>query len=135
VDGRVSPALRPFYRYCANCHQGRDTLPPNFLYGDAAQVAANLAQCAPRIYYRLGMWQLAAPDRPKTPMPPLLALHGLGIAEEQWRGNAELAAMRRSMEEILKTRGARAPQPDDYAGMAYESLPACPGAPEPGTSS
>jgi hypothetical protein len=125
INPAASPALRPFYRYCANCHQSRDTLPPNFLYGDAAQVSAKLAQCAPRIHYRLAMWQLAAPDRPKTPMPPALALHGFGLTEAQWNGNADLASLRRSVEAMLKTRTGKVPKLGDYARLPYESLPAC----------
>jgi len=129
TNAAASPALQPFYRYCANCHQTRDTLPPNFLYGDAEQVAAKLAQCAPRIYFRLGMWLLAAQDRPKTPMPPALALHGFGLTEAQWSGNADLASMRRSVEDMLKTRSGKVPKLGDYAGLPYESLPACLAAP------
>lgn len=62
--------LRDFYRYCAQCHLTPERNPPNFLAGDAQQVGAQLAHCAPRIYVRLAMGRNNAEARARTPMPP-----------------------------------------------------------------
>ena len=50
--------LKSFGKYCAKCHFGLETFPPNFLYGEPQHVKANLNRCAERIFFRLEMWRL-----------------------------------------------------------------------------
>ena len=79
-DFEAMPPLPPqaveFQRHCASCHRTAERLPPNFLAGDAERVTASLAQCAPRIFVRLAMWQTPPTGRDKVPMPPPLASRG-----------------------------------------------------------
>lgn len=79
--------MRPFYQYCSTCHQTAELVPPNILAGTAEQVSANLAHCAERLYVRVSMGRVAEEQRPKTPMPPSLALHALnnGAAAPIWQ--------------------------------------------------
>ena len=87
------PALKSFRQYCAKCHQGEDTFPPNFLHGSPQEVQAQMNHCSERIFFRLEMWRLRAPERPETPMPPSDALRRLDIAPEQWASHADLALL------------------------------------------
>lgn len=106
-----------FRRHCGQCHDTPESAPPNFLRGDAAGIEARLAQCAPRIYYRLSMWDVAEAHRGKTPMPPLAGLDGAA-----WTRSPE----RRQL--LDHARGLLIAQRIDPAGItrrAFESLPAC----------
>jgi hypothetical protein len=118
-------ALQPFYRYCATCHQTADRFPPNFLQGSAAQVAANLAHCAPRIYARLTMWQIDPTERAKTPMPPHFALRGFHVSPENWRSSSELAALTSYVERALQTETGKTPRLHEVLQPGYENLRAC----------
>jgi len=118
-------SLQPFYRYCATCHQTSDRFPPNFLQGSPAQVTANLAQCAPRLYVRLSMWQTDPTERPKTPMPPFFALHGFHFSPEAWRKSSELASLTSYVERALQTETGKAPRLQDVLQPGYENLRTC----------
>ena len=72
----LPPQAAEFQTHCAACHRTAERLPPNFLAGDAERVTASLAQCAPRIFVRLAMWQTPPAARDKVPMPPPLASQG-----------------------------------------------------------
>ncbi len=111
--------LQVFERYCATCHRTGAPFPPNFLYGSVDRVAANLAQCAPRIWYRLHMWQLAESQRPKTPMPPITMLHASKLSVERWRQSAEFAGLRKYVTKLLRSSDHGILHQD------YETLPAC----------
>lgn len=116
---------RKFFSYCAGCHQSHDAFPPNFLYGSASQVAANLRQCAERIYFRLSMWQVTETERPKTPMPPALALDRLRLPSEQWATSPDLAAMTSYIAEVLHADGRPVPTPAQMVVKDYETMKPC----------
>lgn len=112
---RITPALRPFFRHCAACHDTRADAPPGFLSGDLATIEANLARCAPRIRYRLAMWDLPPQRRGKVPMPPPSA----AAAWERQPPIEDLAHMRALLAQLSR-QGAGTPLPP-----RYESLPPC----------
>jgi hypothetical protein len=58
--------LQPFFRYCALCHLTHERFPPNFLAGNASQVAETLRQCAPRMLGRLSAWRTPVEQRIKS---------------------------------------------------------------------
>lgn len=111
-------------RYCARCHDTADPFPPNFLHGDASQVERNLAQCAPRMYFRLDMWMHATDARAKTPMPPVNALSTFDLDEARWTRHADLSALRAEVKHIVAQRGDGL-TPAGILGGAYETLPPC----------
>ena len=121
----AGPALQGFYRYCAACHLTRETFPPNFLYGNARQVAANLSHCAERMFFRLSMWQLPVEDRPKTPMPPALRLQGMGHDLAKWPASAELTGLKQYAAGLLQAHTGSVPLLTDLMARNYESLRAC----------
>ena len=86
-------AVQDFLRTAVPVTGVPTAFPPNYLHGDASEIEARLAQCAPRILFRLRMWRLAPAERAKTPMPPVHALPMLGRSEAQWRDGAELARL------------------------------------------
>jgi hypothetical protein len=116
--------LQPFFRYCAMCHLTREQFPPNFLSGDAAQLAENLRQCAPRMLVRLAAWRSPADQRVKSPMPPPTFLQGLGIPAQRWAGSEDLELLRDYVERLARREGKAsdggAPWNNDY-----EALPRC----------
>jgi len=132
AERAVAAAAGPvgaFRRRCGQCHDTPEPPPPNFLHGDSAAVAERLAQCAPRIYYRLSMWDLPTARRGKTPMPPLTALtesSGAGGAGgeggEAWTRSPERAQLLEYARGLLAARGA-----DPVATLVrpFESLPVC----------
>lgn len=119
------PAIRTLYQYCGRCHATPEVSPPNFLYGDQDRVRANLARCAERIFYRLDLWRLPAPERSKTPMPPIHALHALGLTAETWPGDPHLALLRQHAAGLLRKETGREPRLADFETRGYESLRSC----------
>ena len=118
--------IQAFQRHCATCHRTAGPFPPNFLYGEVDRVAENMTQCAPRIWYRLRMWQLPEDQRPKTPMPPITMLHASTILVEQWRESEELAGLQRYVADLLSSRNEKeAPWRDELIHRDYETLPEC----------
>lgn len=124
-DAAAVPALTPFYRYCATCHQSIDRSPPNFLQGTTGQVAANIEHCAQRLYVRLSMWGASAEERAKTPMPPVYALYRLHTTPEAWRSGADLIALRTYVEGILQKQQGSLPRNDEIVRGGYEKLRPC----------
>jgi len=58
---RCAPSNKPagdqtFLSLLRNVPSDARVVSPNFLYGDADTVEANIKQCAERIYFRLAMW-------------------------------------------------------------------------------
>jgi hypothetical protein len=119
------PAVQALYQYCARCHATPEVSPPNFLYGDAGQVRANLARCAERIFYRLDVWRLPAGERPKTPMPPVHALTGRGLTAESWPADPALALLRQHAAGLLRAETGAAPRLVDLEARGYENLRSC----------
>lgn len=124
-DDQTTVSLQGFYRHCATCHLTREEFPPNFLYGDANQVSKNLVQCAERLYFRLSMWQLGAEERPRTPMPPVHALHAVNLSPEKWRDSPQLESLKRYVVNILELKGVNKTKPEAVITQSYETLRPC----------
>jgi len=120
----VAASHAGFFRYCAECHTGSERAPPNFLLGDADEVEAKLRHCAPRIYFRLSMWQRAADARAKTPMPPDSAVQRFKFTPAAWRDGGALSGLILSANERLRAEAGTA-QGDALLRQSYESLRAC----------
>ncbi len=129
VSLKEKGAVRTFYRYCATCHRTPSNSPPNFLYGDATEVRAKLTQCAPRILFRLHMWQLSADARPKSPMPPTSVLRSARLSKERWRTGDELAQLKQYVTELMGLSGESTSDPKELIATGYENTPGC--LPEP----
>jgi hypothetical protein len=121
----AAAGIKTFYRYCALCHETPEPTPPNFLYGPPERVRANLAHCAERIFFRLGMWRLTPDERPKTPMPPTNALPGLHLSAASWPQDPDLEALRRYVTGLLTGETGRAPSLEALDSRGYDSLRAC----------
>jgi hypothetical protein len=126
VDAAVlgNKKLQPFFRYCATCHFTGEQFPPNFLSGEASQVAENLRRCAPRMLVRLSAWRTPTEQRLKSPMPPATALPALGTTPQQWAASEELEQLRTYVEDLALGKG----RPSDASAAAaegYEGLPSC----------
>lgn len=126
VPAGTAPAvrLRPLYRNCALCHQTPERFPPNFLAGDTQRVAANLRQCAPRIWARLAQWHDAPAQRAKSPMPPLTHLAALDSSASRWRAGEDYRAIRALIEPLLQAQGLPT-SPAELLINGYETLPSC----------
>ncbi len=115
---------QPFFQYCALCHLTHEQFPPNFLLGNASQVAENLRRCAPRMLVRLSAWGTPIEQRVKSPMPPVTALPGLGTTTHRWADSEELELLRAYVEGLSRQEG----QPSTVAELlkeGYEALPRC----------
>ncbi|MGH8665277.1 MAG: hypothetical protein ACREUX_13535 [Burkholderiales bacterium] len=116
VPAAIPESLRPFYTHCAACHDMPTASPPGFLHGSIETVTRNIARCAPRIRYRLAMWQLPAESRSKTPMPP-------PVFVPAWERAAPRADIERMIDYAIRampvTATGRAPE------RGYEALPQC----------
>jgi hypothetical protein len=113
-----------FHRYCRECHLSNERAPPNYLFGDADEVEAKLKHCAPRIYYRLAMWQRAGESRAKTPMPPEIAVRRFNLADAAWRDGGTLSSLLLSIDDRLQAEGG-GQGGDAVLRQSYESLRAC----------
>lgn len=125
VNAPVEPALQAFYPYCATCHQTAETFPPNFLAGNGAQVAARLRQCAPRLYVRLAMADLAPEQRDKTPMPPESMLPAFATNSDRWRNSAARKTLLAQVSDWLRTETGRPPNLNELLAGGYEALRPC----------
>ena len=114
-----------FHRYCAECHLSAERAPPNFLLGDANEVEAKLRHCAPRIFYRLSMWQRGPEARAKTPMPPEISLRHFKLADGAWRDGGALSSLILSVNERLQTEAGSVQGGDALLRQSYESLRSC----------
>jgi hypothetical protein len=90
----ASREVATLFRNCGGCHTAPQAFPPGFLHGRGAQLAANIAACAPRMLYRLSMWATPPAARSKTPMPPPASAHAADFAR-----SAEFAALRPWLEQ------------------------------------
>ncbi len=123
VDRAVAASPGPvgaFRQRCGPCHDTPEAAPPNFLHGDIDVVATRLARCAPRIYYRLSMWDVAEDRRGKTPMPPLSALAGMDA--DAWARSPERRQLLAHASGLLLAQGV---DPAGIVRRRFENLPAC----------
>jgi hypothetical protein len=127
-DNEAMPPLPPlaaeFEAHCAACHRTAERLPPNFLAGDANRVTASLAQCAPRIFVRLAMWQTPPAARDKVPMPPPLASRG-GIPWIQTAPDPAIGALQSLVAGWLRAETGRSPDLTEMLVHGYENLRPC----------
>ena len=110
----------PYESRCGSCHHTPDSTPPNFLSGDVRRVKQALQSCAPRIFVRLAMADVAPDVRQKTPMPPETAR---GHAQQPFA--ADIRVLRTRVESMLKEEYGRVPPLDELLRRGYESLRPC----------
>lgn len=122
-EGAVAKPAAIFEPECGNCHHTDEITPPNFLAGDARRVSDALDSCAPRMLVRLAMQQVPVIERDKTPMPPDPVL--LPGQRPQARKSASLTALRRDIEERLRTEYGRVPAVAELLKNGYENLRPC----------
>jgi hypothetical protein len=125
----VSPLTLPapaaeFESRCAACHRTPERFPPNFLAGDRERVSASLAQCAPRIFVRLAMWQTPPAARDKVPMPPPQASRG-GSPWTQTAPDPAIAVLQGTVAGWLRAETGRAPDAAEMLTRGYENLRPC----------
>jgi hypothetical protein len=116
--------LQPFFRYCGLCHLTNERFPPNFLKGDAREVAENLRHCAPRMLTRLSAWHEPVEHRSKSPMPPATAVQALGTTLERWTRSDDLELLRSHVEALARQDG-RPTNVEELLKEGYEALPSC----------
>lgn len=121
----MEAGLQRFFPYCATCHQSAETFPPNFLTGNDAQVAARLRQCAPRLYVRLAMADLAPEQRDKTPMPPESMLPAFATDVGHWKNSPARAALLAQVGDWLHAETGRPPNLTELLAGGYEALRSC----------
>ena len=129
ADDAVVAAVVPaqataFVAPCAACHRTADRSLPNFLAGDSDRISASLAQCAPRMFVRLSMWQSPATSRAKVPMPPPRASHG-GTVSMQTAPDPSVPALQATVAEWLRAESGRAPDLAAMLARGYENLRPC----------
>ncbi len=125
ASGPVEPAVQGFYPYCAACHQTAETFPPNFLTGTGPQVAARLHQCAPRLYVRLAMADVAPEHRDKTPMPPESMLPAFATDRAAWRASPARQALLAQVGRWLQAETGQPPNLTQLLAGGYEALRPC----------
>jgi hypothetical protein len=113
-----------FQSHCGACHRTPERFPPNFLAGDAQRVSASLAQCAPRIFVRLAMWQTPASARDKVPMPPPLASRG-GRPSAEHVPDPAFAVLQSTVANWLRAETGRLPDAAEMLARGYENLRPC----------
>ena len=94
---RDADPLTLWRTHCASCHDTTLPHPPNFLHGSLQHASARLQQCAPRIFVRLSMAEVAESQRRVAPMPPAAMLASRGISPQHWAKSPELAALKRDI--------------------------------------
>ena len=124
MDVQGSAALRTFTTYCGTCHRTTNAFPPNFLAGTSDEIEQRILRCAPRIRYRLSMWDLDADARPRTPMPPMHMVEALGIGTEEWRNGPQLASLREYVGNLMASQDTGL-DPLAFPDRDYIELPAC----------
>ena len=120
ADGAAQP-FAAFYPLCASCHATAERFPPNFLAGSPDRVAASVKHCAPRIYARLALWQVAPAAREKSPMPPPIA----ATRREAYEAPASLGGLERAAAELVRAESGAAPRLATMLADGYESLRPC----------
>jgi len=121
----MEAGIQGFYPYCAACHQSAETFPPNFLSGSGQQVTARLHQCAPRLYVRLAMADLAPDQRDKTPMPPETLLPAFATDVAGWRSSPARQSLLAQVGDWLRAETGRPPKLNELLAGGYEALRPC----------
>ncbi|HEX5862718.1 MAG TPA: hypothetical protein VF014_00340, partial [Casimicrobiaceae bacterium] len=87
-------------------------------------VSASLAQCAPRIFVRLAMWQTPPAARDKVPMPPPLASRD-GSPWTQTAPDPAIALLQSTVASWLRAETGRVPDAAEMLARGYENLRPC----------
>jgi hypothetical protein len=125
-EGAAVKAAAVFEPECGNCHHTDEITPPNFLTGDAGRVTDALNSCAPRMWVRLAMQDVPAAERDKSPMPPEpVLLPGQQPPAHNARKSASITAVRRDIQERLRTEYGRVPTVSELLKNGYENLRPC----------
>jgi hypothetical protein len=117
---RAADPLALWRAHCAGCHDTSLSHPPNFLHGSLQQASARLQRCAPRIFVRLSMAEVAEPQRRVAPMPPAAMLASRGISPGHWAKSPELAALKRDIATRLPPGATTR-----FLAQPYQQLPQC----------
>ncbi len=125
ADTPMEAGPQAFFPYCAACHRSAETFPPNFLTGNGTQVAARLRQCAPRLYVRLAMADLAPQQRDKTPMPPESMLPAFATDVAGWKNSPARAALLAQVGDWLRAENGQPPNLKALLADGYEALRPC----------
>ncbi|MCG2576313.1 hypothetical protein LZ012_04820 [Dechloromonas sp. XY25] len=125
ADTPMEAGVQGFFPYCATCHRSAETFPPNFLSGNATQVTARLRQCAPRLYVRLAMADLAPEQRDKTPMPPESMLPAFATDVAGWKNSPARAALLAQVDTWLRAESGQPPNLNALLANGYEALRPC----------
>lgn len=121
----LDEGIQRFYPYCATCHRSAETFPPNFLTGNGPQVVARLRHCAPRLFVRLAMADLAPDHRDKTPMPPESMLPAFASDIASWKNSPIRTALLDQVSDWLRAENGRPPNLNEMLAGGYESLRPC----------
>ena len=124
TPGPVPKPGTAFEKACAACHRTGGRFPPNFLAGDESQVSASLVQCAPRIFFRLSMWDVPTALRDKVPMPPPLASRK-GHPGIQTTIPRSIGMLRDTVAEWLRVETGQMPNLEEMVAHGYENLRPC----------
>ncbi|MBA3254255.1 MAG: hypothetical protein M3496_14775 [Pseudomonadota bacterium] len=124
VAAGIPAQATAFVAPCAACHRTAESSPPNFLAGDAQRISASLAQCAPRMFVRLAMWQSPAASRAKVPMPPPRASQR-GSFSIQATPDASIATLQATVAEWLRAESGQTPDLATMLARGYENLRPC----------
>jgi len=120
VASRDADPLALWRTHCASCHDTSLPHPPNFLHGSPQQVSARLRQCAPRIFVRLSMAEVAEPQRRVAPMPPAAMLASRGISPQHWADSPDRVTLKRDIAALLPAGAAVG-----LLAKPYAQLPQC----------
>ena len=125
ANSTMDTSVQGFYPYCATCHQSAETFPPNFLSGSGPQVASRLHHCAPRLYVRLAMADVAPDQRDKTPMPPESMLPAFASDVAAWKNSPARAALLAQVSAWLSAENGHPPNLNELLAGGYEALRPC----------
>lgn len=121
----------PFHRHYSACHCADRPFPPGISSGTPAQVPAKLNVCAPRVAFRLDLWNRESRERLLSPMPPAHWLSSLGLCEAARRESESLKNLRFATQALLendavpRTIGVHCSSPDDRPRTAPTFAHAC----------
>jgi hypothetical protein len=116
----------PFKKACSSCHNTSEHSPANFLHGDAKRVDAAVISCAPRMFVRLSMWDVARDQRAKVPMPPPRAAHDGMPPDREYGPRPEmLETLKTAAADIIRKETGREPDLRRLLDEGYENLRSC----------
>ncbi len=120
-----TPEFQIYVRRCALCHDNTDGVPPNWAHGTDEVVAKQIAQCAPRMLYKLYEWD--KPDQAAAkPMPRPASLRredGTPMPITEWVKHPDFFQLRQETENQLNKAIAAGVHPADLTKQKILSAP------------